>query len=260
MIIEWSDKLSIGIPEIDIEHKFLVALVNSFHDKVLDNESQEVLAETFSHLIRYTEKHFANEESLMRAIGFPQLNQHEEKHLELADQVTELSEVYMSGSKAIDTDLLEFLKIWIFHHVLIEDSKIAKFLGGKPVPQEWGFKPAFSNDSDACFKACTYCGKTWETFATFAEDREITLLDQMIDRQNHLYNLLLFNCSCGTTLAIPVFDLVKVDPEDFYLEENSGKPDKPDYCLRADSESPCLGKCACRYTSRLLGKLAASTS
>ena len=257
MIIDWSEKLSIGIPEIDIEHKFLVALVNDFHRRVLANEPQVILAGTFSQLIRYTEKHFANEESLMRAIGFPHIKEHQEQHFDLADQANALTKIYLSGSKSIDLELLAFLKSWILHHVLVEDSKISDFLGGQPLPKDWGFTPAFSDDSSTCFKVCTLCGKEWRKFEDFADDNQIVLLDQMTDRQNHFYNLLLFNCSCGTTLAIPLFDFVKADPKNFYLEENRDQPNRPDYCLNAKSEAPCLGKCACGYTADLLDKLSA---
>ncbi|RDE25216.1 hypothetical protein DV711_06585 [Motiliproteus coralliicola] len=253
MIIEWSDELSIGIPEIDVEHKFLVALVNGLHSKILANDSQQSLAETFSHLIRYTEKHFHNEEAVMRAIGFPLLQRHQDQHLDLADHATELSRMYLSGAKSIDLELLEFLKDWIAHHILIEDSKIADYLDGRDLPENWGYTAAFSSESDSCFKICSFCGKTWRNLDEFVADGDKQLLDCMIDQKNHYFNLFLFNCCCGTTLAIPLFDFVKLNPDEFYLEENKGKPNKPGYCL--SPEDPCLAKCACHYTSQLLDQL-----
>lgn len=255
MIIEWSDELSIGIPEIDIEHRFLVALVNGLHSKILANESQQSLAETFSHLIRYTEKHFRNEEAVMQAVGFPLLEQHQDQHFDLADHATDLCRAYLSGAKSIDLELLAFLKDWISHHILIEDSKIADYLGDRSVPKDWGYTAAFSDDSESCFKVCTFCGKEWNDFEAFLGDTDKELLDCMVDRNNHYFNLFMFNCSCGTTLAIPLFDFVKAAPEQFYLEDNREKPNKPAYCLATSPEDSCLAKCACHYTASMLQRL-----
>ena len=63
-----------GIPEIDREHKKLFRLINEVFE-LLDNdrlkdkyrEIRKILAE----LKRYTEEHFANEESYMESIHDP---------------------------------------------------------------------------------------------------------------------------------------------------------------------------------------------
>jgi len=36
MLIEWSDDLSVGIQEIDEQHKVLVGLVNDMHDAIMN--------------------------------------------------------------------------------------------------------------------------------------------------------------------------------------------------------------------------------
>src|SRR5512140_2145124 len=64
--IEWSDELSVGIQEIDEQHKVLVGLVNDMHRAIHEHHGRDTARAILEKLGDYTRVHFAVEESLMR--------------------------------------------------------------------------------------------------------------------------------------------------------------------------------------------------
>jgi len=68
---EWSDVLSVGIDEIDSQHKALVYLVNEMHEAIHQRHGTDVTRDVLYKLADYTKIHFAVEETLMRILGYP---------------------------------------------------------------------------------------------------------------------------------------------------------------------------------------------
>ena len=61
----WSDILSVGVEEIDEDHRKLIHIFNILNHAVADKESPEYLAATLEELINCTVWHFSHEERLM---------------------------------------------------------------------------------------------------------------------------------------------------------------------------------------------------
>ena len=71
-LIEWTDELSVGIQEIDDQHRLLVSILNKLHTAMYEHQGKEVAEKILNELVDYTKIHFAVEESLMRVLGYPQ--------------------------------------------------------------------------------------------------------------------------------------------------------------------------------------------
>ncbi len=133
--IVWSDELSVGIEEIDGQHKVLIQLINQMHNAIHEQHGSDVVLKILSDLADYTKIHFAVEESLMRILGFPGYEEHKEIHEELFQHVVELQEKVTSGKTAISFELLHFLKAWLSQHIMNEDMQYSGFFlasGAKP--------------------------------------------------------------------------------------------------------------------------------
>ncbi|MCB1766851.1 MAG: hemerythrin family protein, partial [Candidatus Competibacteraceae bacterium] len=85
--IEWSNALSIGIEEIDAQHKVLVDLLNQVHEAIQQRHGVEVTNEIVEQLGEYTRIHFAVEESLMRILHYPEYERHKDEHDRLIEQL-----------------------------------------------------------------------------------------------------------------------------------------------------------------------------
>jgi hemerythrin len=127
--VEWSDELSVGIEEIDAQHKMLVSLVNRLYEEtILHKADLETLDEILNQLVEYTIIHFSVEESLFRIFDFPATEIHTRHHNELKVQVLELQTKVRKGEATVNVELLVFLKDWLQHHILEEDKTYGPFL------------------------------------------------------------------------------------------------------------------------------------
>jgi len=86
--IEWSNEISVGIEEIDAQHRVLVDLLNEIHEAIQQGRTLEVTKGIVDRLDEYTRVHFAVEESLMRILHYPDYERHKEEHEKLIAQLT----------------------------------------------------------------------------------------------------------------------------------------------------------------------------
>lgn len=121
-LVEWSDDLSVGIQEIDEQHKLLVSLLNRLHTAIVEHHGSDVAQDILRQLTEYTKIHFAVEESLMRILGFPDYAEHKRHHEMLIAEVRELSAKLEQEKKSISFELLHFLKMWLTKHIMEEDQ------------------------------------------------------------------------------------------------------------------------------------------
>lgn len=125
--ITWTNELSVGIEEIDEQHKVLVGLINRMHDAIHQRHGSDVVEGILAELAEYTRIHFAVEESLMRLLNFPGYEEHRELHEELIQQIVELQKKIAAGKHAIGFELMHFLKIWLSKHIMEEDMQYSGF-------------------------------------------------------------------------------------------------------------------------------------
>lgn len=121
-LVEWSDNLSVGIQEIDDQHKVLVDLLNKLHTAIIERHGTEAAHEIVNELAEYTKIHFAVEESLMRILGYEGYEDHKHHHEQLIDELVELRDKLETQQKAVSFELLHFLKMWLTKHIMEEDQ------------------------------------------------------------------------------------------------------------------------------------------
>ena len=133
VLISWSDALSVGIQEIDEQHKVLVDLLNQLHTAITQRHGNAVTDEILEQLVEYTRIHFAVEESLMRILGYPDYENHKEHHKQLIEEIQGLMQRMRSKKRSVSFELLHFLKIWLTKHIMEEDKQYVPFLLSKGV-------------------------------------------------------------------------------------------------------------------------------
>jgi hemerythrin len=128
-LMEWSDKLSVGVAQFDAEHRRLVGMVNDLFDAVQAGKGKEALGGILEELIAYTETHFANEEEIMREHGYDEVDGHKSEHELLTRQVHEIRRKYMAGASAtLSMEVMNFLKNWLIKHIQGTDRKYSRFM------------------------------------------------------------------------------------------------------------------------------------
>ncbi len=136
--VEWTDQMSVGIQEIDEQHKQLVDLINRLYDLIVHpNKDKTAIREILNGLVQYTVIHFAVEESLFRIFNYPNYEIHKKRHEELRQQVMEINEIVQRGEKEVTVELLVFLRKWLRDHIMIEDKHYAPFLIKQGIKKTW---------------------------------------------------------------------------------------------------------------------------
>ncbi|EIJ41587.1 hemerythrin-like metal-binding domain-containing protein [Beggiatoa alba B18LD] len=147
-LVEWTDELSVGVQEIDEQHKILVGLVNRMYESIVKRTDQAEIKRVLDELAQYTVIHFAVEESLMRIFDYPDYEIHKKHHEELTKQVVDLQKRVTKGEGTVSIEVLHFLRHWLTHHILQDDKRYGPFLLGKGLKSAWTEK--------------SWVGKIWE--------------------------------------------------------------------------------------------------
>lgn len=132
--IDWDDKLSVGIPSIDAQHKKLVAMVNELFDAMKAGNGKEILSKTLTGLVDYTVTHFNYEEKLFAQTAYSESASHKKEHENLKREVLSIQEKMRQGiTSAQAMQILEFLKKWLVNHIQGSDKKYGPHLVSKGI-------------------------------------------------------------------------------------------------------------------------------
>ena len=130
MKVEWQDYLSIGVEEVDNQHKLLIDRYNAFFAAYYDGRSNDEVIRLLHFLVEYVAAHFADEESLQLRVGFPDYQKHRLQHQELTRKVAELRiRIELEGPEPnlISTTGL-LMTGWLIEHISVMDRAIGRFI------------------------------------------------------------------------------------------------------------------------------------
>jgi hypothetical protein len=102
------------------------------------------------------------------------------------------------------------------------------------------------------FKTCTHCEERWGNLDAFIQDPTIELVGYMPTFDDLLNGLILFNHSCGTTLACRVALFEHLYDGPVYQTRKTGEAECPGYCQDKTNFSPCPNKCSCAFVRETL--------
>jgi len=126
--IEWQDDYSVGVKELDDQHKNLLDIINTLIKEQGDEYNAAQLSEAVLSLIHYAYVHFTTEERYLAQITFPDLKQHILEHVDFIMKTMELSLKVKEKIQDNRRELLEYLKGWYSSHVLGIDRLYIPFL------------------------------------------------------------------------------------------------------------------------------------
>lgn len=129
----WKDEYSVGIEEMDNDHKRLLNLINQLQTAVHYYTGKEFEEKALDELVDYTKTHFSKEEKLMADNGYADLEAHKLQHKEFIDQVNHFIKQYKENSDVTISDTLKFLKEWLIKHINGTDKEYGKVLNDKGI-------------------------------------------------------------------------------------------------------------------------------
>jgi hemerythrin len=125
---DWEDKYTVGVKELDDQHKKLFELVSAFYDRIHERNTARAMSEVLVGLIAYTTTHFTTEENYLRRYGYTLYERHLTQHAKFVDTVKDFQSRIEKSELLIPIEVADFLKKWLSGHILGEDQRYASFL------------------------------------------------------------------------------------------------------------------------------------
>jgi hemerythrin-like metal-binding protein len=126
--VTWDPSLETGNDVVDQEHRGLYDLLNELYDSIVESSGVEAQGEVLARMADYAVVHFADEEALMRSIGYPGLGEQQKMHHDFVAEVGRMSDEWRSGGTLLPLTVAMFLRQWLQEHIGTEDKKIGDFI------------------------------------------------------------------------------------------------------------------------------------
>lgn len=128
-LLEWRDDFTIGIEEVDHEHREMIGLINALYAALGDDRSSERVEGFLGEIYAGISAHFALEEKVMRARHYGSLTEHKSDHERLLDDLRDLMDEQASGAILDEERFAARLAQWFSGHFGTHDVRLHRFLG-----------------------------------------------------------------------------------------------------------------------------------
>lgn len=129
--------MSVGIPSLDADHRCLVRIVNLLHGIADGGEADTMISTVVDTLSLYGQFHFAREERVMAAIGFPGAAVHAGEHAALLQCLETMRQRYgRRKDPPAAAGVCEELEVWLRHHIMIQDMAYKPFVTDSAAAEE----------------------------------------------------------------------------------------------------------------------------
>jgi hemerythrin-like metal-binding protein/PAS domain S-box-containing protein len=130
--VVWNDTFSVGVAEMDAQHRKLLILINQLVDchATRDGTASEKFHDVLSSMFDYALVHFKAEEAYLQRIGYPQLSAHEKEHSAFVEKMTTYSMAASHG--VLDCEgAYHYMREWVLSHILKSDMQYRQFVEGR---------------------------------------------------------------------------------------------------------------------------------
>jgi len=135
--VHWLESMSIGVPEIDQQHRQLLELVNKTWETAQGRDAAAETDATLRELCDYVINHFAAEEALMDPETYAGYDRHIQEHIDCSMRAMDFLETFSEGKSVRLEEFLDFAAAWVRHHIQETDQTLGEFLRHKrPQPDE----------------------------------------------------------------------------------------------------------------------------
>ncbi len=127
MAIIWDDNLSVGIKQIDDQHKKLINLINELEQVVNNQRPKCAVPRILRCLANYTYEHFAVEEEYFNHYDYPKKVAHKKQHQYFTLKIVDFIKQYRFGGVDISSDLFNMLSKWLIMHIKGSDKEYSEY-------------------------------------------------------------------------------------------------------------------------------------
>lgn len=130
-MVSWKDEYSVGIDELDDQHKSLFELLDKL-TAAIEEKDRLSLGYIITSLEVYAVFHFTSEEHLLAKYGYAGLGKQEKEHSDFKGTVAKFKAAMSDGDKIkLAGEIHDYLHDWLVGHIIDLDMKYSPFLKEK---------------------------------------------------------------------------------------------------------------------------------
>ena len=126
-LIAWSSALSVGVEEIDRQHRMFIMAINELDDAMRKGRGKDILETIVKKMDYYATSHFTTEENYFALFGYPDAASHKEEHAYFIKRSSEIKRDLSERKPALSIEVMGFLSKWVRDHIMGTDKKYAAF-------------------------------------------------------------------------------------------------------------------------------------
>ena len=130
-LIAWREDFTIGLPDVDHEHRELIAMINALHESLGPTADVERVVAALGEIHARIAAHFALEEREMRKLNYISVCEHKDDHERLLDDILDIMDAVESPADYDPEALGRRLSKWFTGHFRIHDSRLHRWLASR---------------------------------------------------------------------------------------------------------------------------------
>jgi hemerythrin len=126
----WQNNFSIGIPEIDQQHKQLCEKIDNLRDACSQGKGSDEALKVLEFLESYTIKHFSDEEKFQLKINYPNYQQHKQLHIDFISQISKLKTDMLASGVTLPMviQINQVITDWLINHIMRVDKDLKNYV------------------------------------------------------------------------------------------------------------------------------------
>lgn len=128
-LIEWRDDFSVGLPEVDHEHREMIAMINTLQLESAGNTEIASVLAALGEIHARISAHFALEEKCMTSLGYEGYREHKADHERLLDDLREIMDEVTTTGRFDPEALGTRLSAWFVGHFSTLDARFHHLFG-----------------------------------------------------------------------------------------------------------------------------------
>lgn len=136
MGITWREDLSVGVAQIDDQHKELLTRFDQLLVSCKQGKGRDEVMHLMDFLDEYVISHFGDEEDLQKKSDFPDYVAHRREHEAFIGRIAELKKrMRADGGIQIDIvlDTNKLLLDWLIQHISVRDREVGRHLKSQSI-------------------------------------------------------------------------------------------------------------------------------
>ena len=132
MGIKWTSDLSVGVTEIDNQHKEIFSRMDRLFAACSEGRGKDEVLQLLLFLEEYVKEHFAAEERLQLRHAYPDYAVHKSEHTRFMADVERLTREFRTEGATLSLVILtnKTLTSWLLQHITRTDMAFAAYVRG----------------------------------------------------------------------------------------------------------------------------------